>query len=234
MTVTDPSNGRVFTLDRWNRRAPEPGEIVGFSPVGGTLAAPPPYSCSVRLLPEGPPRVADPDGVDRDYTVDVATCSEAPLERNGGIVLSTAPGTDEAKELLALTAGTSMRLHWTLGWRDVFDAVGGDPMLLRDGTPVPICASCARQPRTGVGVTADGEILLVVVDGRQPHWSRGATLGEFRNILVDLGAVSALNLDGGGSSEMVVDGQVVNRPSDGRERHITNAILILPGPDPGE
>jgi Phosphodiester glycosidase len=234
VTVTDRSSGRVFTLDRWNRRAPEPGEIVGFSPLGGTLAAPPPFSCSVRLLPKGPPRVAEPDGVERDYAVDVATCSEAPLVRNGGVVVSTAPGTDEAKKLLALQAGTPMRLHWTLGWPDVFDAVGGDPILLRNGSPTQVCGSCARQPRTGVGVTADGTILLVVIDGRQARWSRGATLGEFRNILRDLGAVDALNLDGGGSSEMVVEGEVVNRPSDGHERRITNAILVLPGADPGE
>lgn len=234
VNVTDQSNGRVFTLDRWNRRAAEPGEIVGFSPVGGTLAAPPSFSCSVRLLPQGPPQVADPDGVDRDYVVDLAACSEAPLDRNGGVVLSTAPGTDEAQQLLALTPGTPMRLHWTLGWPDVFDAVGGDPILLLDGAPAQVCASCARQPRTAIGVTATGQILLVVIDGRRPGWSRGATLGELRAILRDLGAVDALNLDGGGSSEMVVDGEVVNRPSDGRERRITNAVLILPGADPGE
>jgi exopolysaccharide biosynthesis protein len=60
------------------------------------------------------------------------------------------------------------------------------------------------------------------------------TLGQLRNILRDLGAVTALNLDGGGSSEMVVQGQVVNQPSEGHERHITNAILVLPGADPGE
>jgi Phosphodiester glycosidase len=234
VTVTDRSNGRVFTLDRWNRRAPEPGEIVGFSPLGGTLASPPSFSCSVRLLPQGPPQVADPDGVDRDYVVDVATCSETPLDRNGGVVISTAPGTDEAEQLLALTPGTPMRLHWTLGWPDVFDVVGGDPILLLDGAPAPVCVSCARQPRTAIGVTADGKILLVVIDGRQPRWSRGATLGELRTILRDLGAVDALNLDGGGSSEMVVEGQVVNRPSDGRERRITNAVLVLPGADPGE
>jgi Phosphodiester glycosidase len=234
VTVTDRSSGGVFTLDRWNRRAPEPGEIVGFSPLGGTLASPPPFSCSVRMLPEGPPQVADPDGVQRDYVVDVATCSEAPLVRSGGVVVSTAPGTDEAKKLLALTPGTPMRLHWTLGWPNVFDAVGGDPILLRDGAPTSICTSCARAPRTGLGVTADGRILLVVIDGRRPRWSRGATLGELRTILSDLGAVDALNLDGGGSSEMVVEGDVVNRPSDGHERRITNAILILPGPDPGE
>ena len=234
VNVTDQSNGHVFTLDRWNRRAPEPGEIVGFSPLGGTLASPPSFSCSVRLLPQGPPRVADPDGVDRDYVVDVATCSESPLDRTGGVVISTAPGTDEAEQLLALTPGTPMRLHWTLGWPAVFDAVGGDPILLLDGAPAQVCASCARQPRTAIGVTADGKILLVVIDGRQPRWSRGATLGELRTILRDLGAVDALNLDGGGSSEMVVDGEVVNRPSDGRERRITNAVLILPGADPGE
>jgi Phosphodiester glycosidase len=232
--VTDRSNGHVFTLDRWNRRAPEPGEIVGFSPLGGTLASPPSFSCSVRLLPQGPPQVADPDGVDRDYAVDVATCSEAPLDRHGGVVLSTAPGTDEAEQLLALTPGTPMRLHWTLGWPNVFDAVGGDPILLLDGAPTQVCVACARQPRTAIGVTATGRILLVVIDGRRAGWSRGATLGELRTILRDLGAVDALNLDGGGSSEMVVEGEVVNRPSDGRERRITNAVLILPGDDPGE
>ena len=75
---------------------------------------------------------------------------------------------------------------------------------------------------------------MVVIDGRRPGWSRGATLGELRATLRDLGAVDALNLDGGGSSEMVVNGEVVNRPSDGRERRITNAVLILPGADPGE
>jgi len=234
VNVTDMSNGRVFTLDRWNRRAPEPGEIVGFSPLGGTLASPPSFSCSVRLAPQGPSQVAVPDGVDRDYLVDLATCSESPVDRNGSVVLSTAPGTDEAEQLLALTPGTPMRLHWTLGWPGVFDAVGGDPILLLDGAQTPICVSCARQPRTAIGVTATGRILLVVIDGRQPRWSRGATLGELRSILRDLGAVDALNLDGGGSSEMVVKGEVVNRPSDGRERRITNAVLILPGADPGE
>jgi hypothetical protein len=232
--VTDRSNGHVFTLDRWNRRAPEPGEIVGFSPLGGTLASPPSFACSVRLLPQGPRLVATPDGVDRDYVVDVATCSEAPLDRTGGVVLSTAPGTDEAEQLLALAPGTPMRLHWTMGWPGVFDAVGGDPILLLDGAPTPVCDSCARQPRTAIGVTATGRILLVVIDGRRPGWSRGATLGELRAILRDLGAVDAMNLDGGGSSEMVVEGQVVNRPSDGHERRITNAVLVLPGADPGE
>ncbi len=235
VSVTDPATGRVFTIERWNEGGPLPGEFVGFSPLGGTLEAPPPFACSARLLPDGPPRVAQPDGVERDYVVDAVECSEAPLTRSGGIVISTAPATDEATELLALVPGTPMRLHWTFGWANVFDAVGGAPLLLRDGQPVGICRSgCGIQPRTGVGVTANGNILLVVVDGRQRRWSVGTTVEQFTRIMRDLGAVTALNLDGGGSSEMVVEGEVVNRPSDGRERLISNAILVLPGPDPDE
>ena len=182
VNVTDQSNGRVFTLDRWNRRAPEPGEIVGFSPLGGTLASPPSFSCSVRLAAAGPPQVADPDGVDRDYVVDVATCSESPLDRNGGVVISTAPGTDEAEQLLALTPGTPMRLHWTLGWPGVFDAVGGDPILLLDGAQTPICVSCARQPsnrdrRHGHRTDPPGrDRRPPAPDGRV-----GATLGELES-----------------------------------------------------
>jgi hypothetical protein len=235
VTLTDGATGRVFTLDRWNDGPPAPGELAGFSPLGGTMELPPAFSCSVRLLPQGDPRFADPDGVDRDYVVDTVGCFEDAPTRNGGIVISAAPATDEATELLAFAPGAPMRLHWTLGLAGVFDAVGGAPLLLRDGRIVGECNSgCGAQPRTGVGVTAAGKILLVVVDGRQPKWSLGPTVREFAEIMADLGAVTALNLDGGGSSEMVIEGEVVNRPSDGQERSISNAILVLPGPDPDE
>jgi hypothetical protein len=88
VTVTDGSSGHVFVLDRWNRRAAQPGEIVGFSPLGGTLAAPPPFSCSVRMLPQGSLQPADPDGVEREFVVDVSICSEAPLQPEGGVVIT--------------------------------------------------------------------------------------------------------------------------------------------------
>jgi exopolysaccharide biosynthesis protein len=85
-----------------------------------------------------------------------------------------------------------------------------------------------------VGFTADGKVLMVVVDGRQKKWSIGLTLNQFARLFKRLGAVYALNLDGGGSSTMVINGEVVNRPSSGFERRVTNALLVLPGPDPGE
>lgn len=161
-----------------------------------TGAAPDPMRFPERLQPDEVRGVLLPD--DEGTTANAAA---VPLK-------STAEVT-----LLSLEPGTPMRLHWTFGWADVFDALGGAPLLLRDGAIVNECNSgCGPVPRTGVEVTASGKILLVVVDRRQPRSSLGPTVGEFARIMKGLGAVDALNLDGGGSSTMMVKGEVVNRP----------------------
>ena len=94
----------------------------------------------------------------------------------------------------------------------VTDAVGAGPVLLRDGRAVITADAEAffgtsiparRHPRSAVGVEPGGRVWLVVVDGRQPA-SRGVTLGELALVLRGLGAVEALNLDGGGSSALAV------------------------------
>lgn len=237
VSATDRDTGQSWRLDAWNHGAPGPGEIVGFSPLGGTLELAPRFSCSVRLLPDGEGAPDGEDGIVTDYVVDASACTSESMDRAGGVVLSAAPATDEATQLLAMTPGTRIRLRWSFGWADVFDAVGGMPILVQDGQIVAeTCSSsfCRRNPRTAIGWTAGGRVLLVVVDGRRPRWSVGASLGEMGRIMQELGAVQALNLDGGGSSVMWVDGDVVNKPSDGQQRRVTNAVLVLPGPDPGE
>jgi hypothetical protein len=86
-----------------------------------------------------------------------------------------------------------------------------------------------RHPRTAAAVRADGTILLVTVDGRQPTWSVGMTLTELTDLLLALGAEGAINLDGGGSTTMVVAGEVVNRFSDASgERENGDALLVFP------
>lgn len=238
VTIADRDTGQSWRLDRWNQGPPLPGELVGNSPLGGSLEAPRAFACSVRLLPDGEITFdEDRTGVVSDFVVDATGCSESPMERNGGVVISAAPATDEATQLLAMSPGARIRLRWSLGWDGVYDVLGGMPILVADGRAVAeTCSSsfCRRNPRTGIGWTDNGRILLVVIDGRRPRWSVGASLGEFANIMRDLGAVQALNLDGGGSTTMVVEGDVVNKPSDGHLRSISNAVLVLPGPDPGE
>ena len=125
------------------------------------------------------------------------------------------------------------------------DAINGGPRLLRNGR-VKITAfaegfhwqenpefyyrfGVRRNPRTLAGVTASGKLLLVTVDGRRPGWSVGASFRESALIMRSLGAVDAVNLDGGGSTTLSINQQLVNRPSDTTgERPIGDAIIIQP------
>lgn len=84
-----------------------------------------------------------------------------------------------------------------------------------------------RHPRTAVANLKDGKFLMMTVDGRQPGVSVGMTLQELAEYLLSLGAVDAMNLDGGGSTTMFLDGKVVNTPSDkDGERKVGDAILV--------
>lgn len=84
------------------------------------------------------------------------------------------------------------------------------------------------QPRTAIGVVDDNHLVLVVVDGRDTGYSVGATMTELATLMQGLGAVTAYNLDGGGSSTMFFNGEVVNQPSNGGERG-TSDILYVKG-----
>lgn len=84
-----------------------------------------------------------------------------------------------------------------------------------------------RHPRTAVAKLKDGKFLMITVDGRQPGGSVGMNLYELADYLLSLGAIDAMNLDGGGSTTMFLDGRVVNTPSDREgERKVGDAILV--------
>ncbi|MGE9349820.1 phosphodiester glycosidase family protein [Isoptericola variabilis] len=83
-----------------------------------------------------------------------------------------------------------------------------------------------EQPRTAIGVDADGDLIIVVVDGRDTGYSRGVTMTELAQLMIDQGAVTAYNLDGGGSSTLYFDGEVVNRPSNGGERGTSDILYV--------
>lgn len=86
-----------------------------------------------------------------------------------------------------------------------------------------------KHPRTAVAKLKDGKFLMVTVDGRQPETSVGMNLQELAEFLLELGAIDAMNLDGGGSTTMFLDGKIVNKPSDKEgERKVSDAILVTP------
>ncbi|MEZ5423140.1 MAG: phosphodiester glycosidase family protein [Pyrinomonadaceae bacterium] len=116
----------------------------------------------------------------------------------------------------------------------VEDIVGGVPSLIRDGK-IDISwkeekASKdfveTRHPRTAVAKLKDNKVLLLTADGRSDA-SAGIDLYDLAAFMLELGAVDALNLDGGGSTAMVLDGKVVNQPSDkSGERKIGDALIV--------
>ena len=118
------------------------------------------------------------------------------------------------------------------GWDGITTALGGGPRLLKDGH-LEVTSENFRNdvriglgPRTAMGVDAQGRYIILVVDGRQGWYSTGLTLTELAYTMQKLGAVDAMNLDGGGSTAMVVRNRVINKPSDGRERSVANALLV--------
>ncbi len=230
VSVTQLSTDETWTIATWNHGRPTPGEITAHTDIGGTAEAPRPFTCSARLLPSGPSTATDV-GSARTYSVDQAGCFAGRLQPEGGVVLSAVPTTEEATFIRSLIAGEDMRIDWSLGWPGLTDGIGGSHILVQDGVnALHSCsgAICSRNPRTGIGLMPDGRIVLVVVDGRQ-QGSVGMSLPEFASFFLRMGATSAMNLDGGGSSAMAIKGQVVNDPSDGFERAVTNAILIYAG-----
>ncbi len=100
-------------------------------------------------------------------------------------------------------------------------AVSGNAMMLKDGKPTPPAMDAIRHPRSGIGLSADASTLYILaIDGRQDTHSRGVTLGEFANIFIQHGAHNAINLDGGGSTSLVIKDPgtgafaIANQPSD--------------------
>jgi hypothetical protein len=115
-------------------------------------------------------------------------------------------------------------------------AISGDRMIVVKGEPVPGLDDVEVDPRTALGINRNGRYLyIVVVDGRQPFYSEGATFAELAELLREQGAFMAMSMDGGGSSTLVVEGEdglpnVLNTPIDnyipGRERPVGNHLGI--------
>jgi Phosphodiester glycosidase len=135
----------------------------------------------------------------------------------------------EAAPGLVLT----FRLGLTNWWDNVENAIGGGPLLVSGGVPVyrPDEAFTSyqidlRHPRTAVGQRPNGTIILLVADGRSKQ-SHGLTMNQLANQMAYYGAERAMALDGGGSSEMAFNTRVLNVPSDGNERPLSESLQLI-------
>ena len=165
----------------------------------------------------------------------ISTAGNMPITK-GSIIISGHGAS--AAALAQLHVGDKVTISETLG-NQVADAaetvVSGGPLLVEHGRAhvrsseerMAADITKGRAPRTAVGIKKDGTLLMVVVDGRNNN-SAGLTLTELATYMLRLGAREAVNFDGGGSSVMAINGQVVNNPSDGRERPVSIGLGLFP------
>ncbi|MVO98809.1 phosphodiester glycosidase family protein [Paenibacillus lutrae] len=150
----------------------------------------------------------------------------------GQVVLSASGKHRDALAGLAVGDEVTADFAFEGEWKDVTMSIGGSALLVKDGVAQPN-SDPAAHPRTAIGTKADGSVIMLELDGRQPGFSEGVTLQELGVIMKDLGAVNALNLDGGGSSTFVArlpgekTRKMLNSPSDGGERKTANGILLV-------
>jgi exopolysaccharide biosynthesis protein len=193
--------------------------------------------------------LTEPSGLElivrRDRVVELRDLKGSSLIPADGFVISTS-GTAREWALKNLRSGTRVKLNLNLSpveatqadaWKKATSVIGGGPQLLKDGR-VEITNAAEKilpsfvsdvHPRTAIAKLRSGEILLVTVDGRQPGHSTGMSLTVLADLLIEFGAVEAINLDGGGSTAMVIRNKLVNKPSDATgERPVSDAILVYP------
>jgi exopolysaccharide biosynthesis protein len=191
--------------------------------------------------------LTDPTGLEivvrRNRVVQIRDRNGSSVIPADGFVIS-ATGSARAWVLKNLRVKTPVHLELNLSpveasqadqWKQANSIIGGGPQLIKDGH-VEITSAAEKilpafvndgHPRTAIAKLKSGQLLLVTVDGRQPGESIGMSLTMLADLLLEFDAVEAINLDGGGSTTMVIKNKVVNRPSDATgERPVSDAILV--------
>jgi hypothetical protein len=173
--------------------------------------------------------------VDTDLTgtvVAVERGGRTPIPA-GGVVLQ-ARGTERPTLRAEAPVGASVTVRLSVPELSAgpLDGIGGGPVLVRNSKTVRQSGQgfssgtyAVRHPRTAVGQLANGRLLFVVADGRSSS-SYGLTNWALAKVMIDLGAVAAIGLDGGGSSTIAFDGRVFNNPSDGVPRRVATGLFL--------
>jgi hypothetical protein len=209
---------------------PNPGQAVLYTPAYGPRA--PAVAGSVEAILRPFPAAAP--NVDLTATVTAVGANGGEAIPPDGAILQATGRSLAAKLQAEAPVGTALaaRLILQPAWTGVTAALGGGPVLVRNGVPVFRSLEdftndqvTARDPRAGVGQLADGRVILVAVDGGQPGYSVGLTAYELGQAMARLGAVTAAGVEAGDDVTVAFDGQVLNHPRNG-EHAVREALLV--------
>ncbi len=211
---------------------PKPGEVILFTP--GYGARTPVVAGAAEIVLDSFPAALPNTDLTATVTA-TATGGGTAIPPTGAVLM--AAGTSAATALQTeAPVGTALtaRLILQPAWTGVVSALGGGPVLVRNGKAVFRSLEdftndqvTGRDPRAGVGQLADGRVILVAVDGVQPGYSVGLTSFELAQTMQRLGAVTASAVESGGSVSVAFDGRLLSRPSDATgERAVKEALLV--------
>ena len=131
----------------------------------------------------------------------------------------------------------NLRIEADISWNQVDTALGGGDIIVENGEFIPQTVDEYHEkisnPRTAIGVRENGDAVFFAIDGRDSKNAVGVNIKTLAEIMIELGCITVINLDGGGSTTVYAttpfdsSAKLVNNPSDGSERYISNAILFL-------
>lgn len=162
-----------------------------------------------------------------DNKITAASANPLFIPENGFVIV----GPKDKLSALFGSAYVDVDISLNPKWENVKHIISGGPYLVKNGnvfvdiSEEKLLAIGGRNPRSAIGYTSDNNLIIVAVDGREGS-SIGLTLTELANFMKSLGCVNAINLDGGGSTVMYVNGQIVNTPPQNGGIALSNAVVI--------
>ena len=207
------SSNNVLNIDNINQPRMLSTHVIVYTPEWGKYSpAAPKYGVGLQVT---------------DNKITKASANAVQIPSNGYVI----SGPKSVLYALLSKKDVELSVKTVPEWKGVKHIISGGPYLVKDGkvyvdmTAQKLQAIGGRNPRSAIGYTADNNIILVAVDGREGS-SIGMTLMELANFMQSIGCVGAINLDGGGSTVMYVNGRVVNNPQTTGGIPLSNAIVL--------
>ena len=206
-------SGTTVKLDNINQPRMLSTHVLVYTPEWGKYSpAAPKYGVGLQVV---------------DDKIVKASANALEIPQNGYVI----SGPKSKLYALLNKKDVKLSIKTTPEWKGVKHIISGGPYLVKDGevyvdmTAQKLGAIGGRNPRSAIGYTSDNNLILVAVDGREGS-SIGMTLMELANFMKSSGCIGAINLDGGGSTVMYVNGQIVNKPQMRGGIPLSNAIIL--------
>lgn len=211
-------NGKKLRIDDINNFG-KPGDIILYTPVYGSSSRAEIGNISVII--------------ENSVVTGIRKCDgDADIPENGMLLSFFEPCSFDSSNF-PIKKGDDIKLAFSPNIGDSANALECGSWVVKNGNIVVgnkdewVGVLTNQDPRTAVGLIDDSTVILLTVDGRQPGYSTGLTGKELGKLLVELGVRDAAMLDGGASTQMILQGKIVNRPSsNGKERPLGGALLV--------